>query len=240
MPSFQANRMSGDANSRRWLWSIARILVCALALAWVVRRLAWDELSAAFSASNKTLIELAFLVFLPAPVLQAVRLVWMLRAQDISLSHWESLKLTLAGNFFNSFVPAGAVGGDLVKGYYITQRTSQKTEAVTAVLLDRGLGLFTFVIIAMVGLLFASGEQTRAVRPWLYGLSAVGLVAVVFVISRRLRSVLRFERWVDRLPRAEQFGRVAPPLCGCGLTGALPLVRWRRRFRLTRCCSCRS
>jgi len=208
--------MPGNVNDRResrshmsGVRNVARVLVCAAAIAWVLRRLDWEELSAAWDASDKVWIGLAFLVFLPAPLMQAVRLVWILRVQDISIGYWVSLKLTFAGNFFNNFVPAGAVGGDFVKGYYITQRTSHKTEAVTALLIDRVFGLMSFIMFALAGLIFVSREQTRGVTPWLYGLAAASAAAVVYVMSYRVRRVLRFERLIDRLPFAEQFHRVA-------------------------------
>ena len=83
---------------------------------------------------------LAILIFLPVPILQSIRLVWMLAVQDVKLSYWNAIKLSYAGNFFNFALP-GTVGGDVIKAYYVTRFTHHKTEAVTTIFLDRVVGL---------------------------------------------------------------------------------------------------
>ncbi len=106
--------------------------------------------------SDAKLLVLCLVVFCPVPFLQSLRFLWLLRAQEIHISYWESVKLSFAGNFLN-FVAPGTTGGDVIKAYYITLHTHQKTEAVTTVFLDRIaglagiLGLVSIVIFATTG-----------------------------------------------------------------------------------------
>ena len=44
----------------------------------------------------------AIMLFMPVPLMSAVRLVWMMRVQKVRLSLWDSTKLTFAGNFSTS------------------------------------------------------------------------------------------------------------------------------------------
>jgi uncharacterized membrane protein YbhN (UPF0104 family) len=70
----------------------------------------------------------------------------LLRAQDILLSFRQAWDLMMIGMLFNVVIP-GAVGGDLIKGYYITRATvGKKSNAAITVLVDR--------IIGLIGLLF--------------------------------------------------------------------------------------
>jgi hypothetical protein len=140
--------------------------------------------------------------------LQSIRFVWMLKAQDITISYWESLKLSYTGNFFNNFVPAGAVGGDVVKAYYVAQHTDQKTEAVTAVLLDRAVGLLSLALFAAGGLALRFDDKTRAVTLWLAVLLSALAFGAAIVFSRRLRSLFRLEEIAARLPLAAQVQRI--------------------------------
>jgi uncharacterized protein (TIRG00374 family) len=156
---------------------------------------------------------LAILIFLPVPVLQSMRLVWMLAVQDVRLSYWNAFKLTYAGNFFNFALP-GTVGGDLIKAYYVTRFTRRKTEAVTTVFLDRVIGLSGLMILASVTFLFAwkGIEWSPTYRNTLA--TALALVwgglalGCVFIFSRRLRHLIKLPELAKKLPAANQLLRI--------------------------------
>lgn len=156
---------------------------------------------------------LAILAFLPVPLFAAVRLVWMLRVQEVSLRLWDATKLTFAGNFFNFALP-GTTGGDLFKAYYVTKYTHHKTEAVTTIFLDRVIGLLGLMIIAtvMLGIAWKTVPWDAKYRNTLAGgLSMVwcGLLAGSIVIfSTRLRSVLRLGAIAERLPAGQHLLRI--------------------------------
>lgn len=81
---------------------------------------------------------------------------WFLlaRAQGLSLGFPSMVQLNMIGMFFNTFMP-GAVGGDVIKAWYIAGREPQKkTKAVFTVILDRATGLSVFFFYAAVTLLF--------------------------------------------------------------------------------------
>lgn len=160
-----------------------------------------------------TLGLLAILIFLPVPVLQSIRLVWMLAVQEVRLSYWNAIKLSYAGNFFNFALP-GMVGGDLIKAYYITRFTHRKTEAVTIVFLDRVIGLMGLMILATVTMIFAWKriEWAAAYRNALALSMAViwgGLLLGCLVLfSGRLRRLFRFSEIAGRLPAGDQILRI--------------------------------
>jgi hypothetical protein len=155
----------------------------------------------------------AILMFLPVPILQSVRLVWMLGIQDVRLSLWNSVKFSLAGNFFNFALP-GTVGGDLVKAYYLTRITRHKTEAVTTVFLDRAIGLLGLIMLATVTFMVSAGrvEWDERLYRWIAILLAVlwagMIVGSVIVFSRRLRNGLGLPQLAARLPAGEQLLRI--------------------------------
>jgi uncharacterized protein (TIRG00374 family) len=78
----------------------------------------------------------------------------LLHAQDITLPFRRAWGLTMIGLLFNVAIP-GSVGGDLIKGYYITRATDgRKTHAATSIMMDRVVGL--------IGLLFLSAAVVLA------------------------------------------------------------------------------
>jgi uncharacterized protein (TIRG00374 family) len=151
----------------------------------------------------------AVLLFAPVPLLAAVRLVWMLRIADVGISWWNSVILTFAGNFFNFALP-GMTGGDVVKAYYITRLTTRKTEAVTTVLLDRVIGLTSFVAMAAIMILLTRNPAEFADLALMLAAILLGLAALaVVVFSRRIRRRLHLREILQRLPMASQLERVA-------------------------------
>lgn len=158
--------------------------------------------------TDKLWAALALLLFVPVPLLAAIRLTWMLKIQQVRLSLWQSIKLTFAGNFFNFALP-GMTGGDLIKAYYITRFTHRKTEAVTTVFLDRVVGLSSLVLMAGAMIIFTRDpSQFRQLAAMLGVICAALAVGGVVVFSRRVRRVLRLSALVDRLPMSAQLHRI--------------------------------
>lgn len=151
---------------------------------------------------------LALLIFFPATLLQALRLVWMLAIQNIKLTYWNAIKMSYAGNFFNFALP-GTTGGDLIKAYYITRFTQHKTEAVTTVFLDRVVGLLGLV--ALAGTMIAVTWDSETYGNLAVGLAAIGValvIGIVVVFSSRVRAALRLSELAARLPAGEQLLRI--------------------------------
>lgn len=156
---------------------------------------------------------LAILLFCPVPILQSIRLVWMLAVQDVRLSCWSAIKLSYAGNFFNFALP-GFFGGDVIKAYFITRFTQRKTEAVTTIFLDRLVGLGGLMILASTTFIYAwnRGEWDPRYRNSLaLGLALIWaglLVGCLFLFSRRLRHLIRLPELAQKLPAANQILRI--------------------------------
>jgi uncharacterized protein (TIRG00374 family) len=155
---------------------------------------------------------LSLALFAPVPIMAALRLVWMLKMQNVRLGLWDSIKLTYAGNFFNFALP-GSTGGDLIKAYYLTRHTHRKTEAVTTVFLDRVIGLIGLVLVAGIVLIFAwkSGEFEQLGRGLMVVVIAIA-VGAAFVLSKRLRHMIGLPALAAKLPAGEHLLRIGRTL----------------------------
>ena len=94
---------------------------------------------------------LAFLLFLLSVILIACRLRLAFAAQKSFFALRDLFSLSLIGYFFTNFMPT-SIGGDLVKGYLISQRINSKMTSYTAIFIDRIIGLLSLVLIATVAL----------------------------------------------------------------------------------------
>ena len=93
------------------------------------------------------------------------------KAQGLSFSFKSMVEITMIGYFFNTFMP-GAVGGDVVKAWYVAgEEPKKKTRAIFTVLLDRVIGLSVFF--------FYSGTTLLFYTDWLRGRPQLQMTAYV-------------------------------------------------------------
>jgi uncharacterized protein (TIRG00374 family) len=84
----------------------------------------------------------------------------LLRTQFIFIAFWAAVRLYFLGWFYNNFMPS-SLGGDLIRAWYVTKHTEKKLQAVLSVFVDRVIGLFSTLIIAVFFYsFFLRGEGT--------------------------------------------------------------------------------
>jgi len=151
----------------------------------------------------------ALLFFGPVAFILAWRLKCLLATQDIPISYRDALLLTVAGNFFNFAMP-GTTGGDLYKAYHIAKRTAKRTEGVTIVILDRVVGLISFLLIAAVAIPIAAQGTTivGVYGRWVGYATAAFIVCGLLYFSGRARRLIRYESWLAKLPFADNLKRI--------------------------------
>ncbi len=123
---------------------------------------------------------------------------------DIDISFAVSMRLSMLGQFFSTFMP-GAVGGDLVKAVYVARRyPTRRTQSVMTVLLDRLIGLYALIFWGALGFFVgrhhfnASTHSLKSVAQ-LAGWSLVGAALVGFI---GLIWITRFPKGISKEPPA--------------------------------------
>ena len=101
----------------------------------------------------------ALVLYFTSQTLLASRWVLLLRVQGIYVSQFQAIRLTYMGLFYNNFMP-GAVGGDLLKGWYVTRHSAEhlRVEAAVTVFVDRLVGLIGMILVAGIASLFVGPE----------------------------------------------------------------------------------
>jgi hypothetical protein len=148
----------------RWSW-IARIVVATAAILWVFRDQDWHELAGVFRKLSPGWFALSLAVFVVAQVVIGLRWWLLLRAQSIHIPLSAAVRLYFLGLFYNNVMP-GAVGGDLLKAWYVTKHTDRKIAGVLSVFADRIVGLIVLVLMAVATYaIFVRGRITGSEGP---------------------------------------------------------------------------
>jgi hypothetical protein len=221
-----------DVGKTRYVSLAARIIVAVVAIGWVLSRQDWAKVGQTFQWRSLWYFVLGLAAFTASQFIIAFRWWLLLRAQAIYIAAGATVRLHFLGLFYNNVMP-GAVGGDLLKAWYVTKHTEKRLAGALSVVVDRVIGLVGLVLMAVFTyLLFVHrplGEPGEAkpggVGPWLgqhknlifwlvVGIAAVLVVVLVQPYGRaRLRRVLH--RGVGLLLEAKDAALV---YCGKPLT----------------------
>ncbi len=149
----------------------------------------------------------AVLLLLTAQTILASRWVLLLQVHKVYISLYQAVKLTYLGLFYNNMMP-GAVGGDIIKGWYITRHGTkdQRVKAAVTVFVDRLVGLIGIIMVGLIASFFVRGKMEYEgiqVRWVVWGVfAAMVLVSIVF-LSRRVRRLLMISQLLEKLPFAK-------------------------------------
>ncbi|MHC5063889.1 MAG: lysylphosphatidylglycerol synthase transmembrane domain-containing protein [Planctomycetota bacterium] len=146
-----------------------------------------------------SLFLLATLCYLISVSVAAARWWWLLRVNELRVSLVEAVRLTWLGIFFNNVVP-GQTGGDLIKALYIMKHCPDgRVPALMSVIVDRILGLAALALLGAGAVLF-NFEEFRVIAVAIWSVLGVVLLIGVVAFSRRVRSMIRLDVMIAKLP----------------------------------------
>lgn len=96
--------------------------------------------------ANPQLLWACILVFPVTFLITSIRWQYLMRPLGISMTLLRALVLNMVGMFYSTFMP-GSTGGDLVKAYYASKHTTNRTAAIMSVIVDRVIGLLALILL---------------------------------------------------------------------------------------------
>ena len=111
----------------------------------------WHHSIAILKQANWYIFSIACILLGLVNIIVAYRFYRILQVQTIQLPFHRVLYLSFVGLFFNLFLPS-ALGGDVVKAYYISKESGLKLKSVASIVADRLLGLGATVLVALLAL----------------------------------------------------------------------------------------
>lgn len=191
---------------RKKLKSFVWLALALSALAIVAYSTPLDAFTKSITNIHWTWVLTGSMVFFVSQSLLGTRWHLLLGVQGVHISQFQAIKLTYLGLFYNNVMP-GAIGGDIIKAWYITRHVEGclRVKAAVTVFVDRALALIGMILVAsVVSLLIApdigyGGVQLR----WLvWGISAATIGGTAMLVSKQTRK-LTFVRYVlKKLPFA--------------------------------------
>lgn len=146
--------------------------------------------------TNAFLLGIAAVLYIIAISVIALRFRKILSIQGLNLKFREVIYLNFIGLFFNNFLPT-SVGGDLVKAYYATKKTTKKLESFSSVFFDRFFGFLSIGFLALFGILFLKGKIEDKSLLWGSILFLVVVFSFFIIFFSKTLAKKLFSRFLD-------------------------------------------
>jgi len=177
---------------KRWTPFLLQSLVSIALLVWIFwkedfRTQTWQILTSA----HPGWLMAGFLVAGAGNLIGVIRWGIFLRVLGISISPWDTVRLSFVGLFFNTFL-VGAVGGDAVKVVWLVAKGQPKTAALLSVLMDRMSGFGALILCSTLFMIWRLDWLMRSAvvaglvkSVFAYLLLVVLLLGISFLLSAR-------------------------------------------------------
>jgi uncharacterized protein (TIRG00374 family) len=172
--------------ARRFRWTLLRIAVSVILLTLLLQRITLAELSEAFARglANWPLLLLAFALPLVGLTLAAGRWQKLMVVQGDHIPLRRYLTAMLVGAFYNQTLPS-TVGGDLARGVWMTERGESPLVNLAVVTLDRAIGVFSLVLLALFCALASPAVRQIVPALWVVPASLAALALVLGLLASR-------------------------------------------------------
>jgi len=128
---------------------VAKLVLSAGLIAWLLHRIRWNEVATTVRAADPAWLGAALGMMLVSNLLGSYQWGRLLRVVDIRIPFWKVSAYYHVGLFFNNFLPAN-IGGDLFRIADAGRHAPSRTAAISAVVMDRIVGLLAMATLALV------------------------------------------------------------------------------------------
>lgn len=116
---------------------------------WLIERVAWGSVFTLLATISWPLLFLYIAFQLLGNVVSAKKWQTIARFKGLPLTLKEAFFTYLAGTFINNFLPS-TIGGDAYRGLWLARKSGARAAAISTVVFDRFIGLWTTALIALL------------------------------------------------------------------------------------------
>ena len=176
---------------KKSLSTALRVLISVGMVAFLVwsMRGSYHQIAGTLAKTSPIIFACAAFLFILNVSLFSMRLKLLLLGEGLRVAYGRVVQLSFIGFFFNNFMPT-AVGGDIVKAYYVSRLTKEAAKSFISVFMDRFIGLFSFICIALLALPLAWKSIDGSLRKVVIVFAACGIGAFLVILNDAVAGVI--------------------------------------------------
>lgn len=157
---------SENRRVRSVLLTCLKVLVSGFLVWFLLNRIGIENIGRTIARANAAWLLGGVLLFAASHILGSAQWQMLLYAEGIFIPYRKCLSIYFVGSFFNNFL-VGHIGGDVFRIYDVRRISKRGTAAVSAVFLDRFVGLLTMSGIAVASIPFAFSGKAFGSFLWI-------------------------------------------------------------------------
>jgi glycosyltransferase 2 family protein len=156
----------GRLKVRRFLLACLKVLVSGLLVWFLLSQIGVGRIIQTLVQADPRWMWAGILLFTASHFVGNMQWDWLLKAEGIRLSWLKCLSIYFIGLFFNNFL-IGGIGGDVFRMLDVRRLSGKGSGAVSAVFLDRLIGLFAMTGIGVAAMPFALSGRSYGPLLWI-------------------------------------------------------------------------
>ena len=145
--------------SSKLIWFFLKFAITALLIIYVSQQLEWKVVKIQFYNAEYGYLIIGFILITLRTILVSHRIQYLLREQHIYIDYRDLLRHYFIGYFFGIMIP-GRIGGDLIRGFYLSRHNVSVKKAAAALIVERVLGLLSLTTLP-VFIIFINSDHLR-------------------------------------------------------------------------------
>lgn len=189
------------------LFNLLKIGVSLGLLLLLLWKVGWRETWETFTQSDFRYLLAAWGLYLFSMVIRAYRWQSLVLIQKLRAPLSKLISLYFIGTFFNTVLPTG-IGGDVVRMYELSRHSSQGTESISTVLVDRLCGFLVLFAMASLALIFSYRLIPPVVSAIIIIITLVSMLGVWIAFNEtvwRWLKRMRLLSWLLEMRRVQEF-----------------------------------
>ncbi len=172
-----------------------KLLTSTSIIIFIVSQIDWQLFAQTLKKADIILLFFVFLLLWVERGWAVFKWQYLLRAQGGDISLWSLFCVYNIGTFWGVFLPS-SLSTDVVRGYYLSQKTKNVEMAAASVVVDRMMGLFSLLFCCLVSVMVYSStfskEVTRFVLVLTFGCALATPCAFLQVVPDFLERRIPF------------------------------------------------
>lgn len=212
-----------------------KIVISLALLAYLFSQAGIDKTLEKLQSANLWFIPVGVGLYLISQFISAYRWQFLANALQFKLALREFYDYYLMGMFFSLFLP-GAIGGDVMRMYFLARRCQRKKrESLLTLLAERGVGLVAVLLMTGVACAMPQTEPIpRAIRFPIILMSAAAIAGFLIVRLMPIRKLAEKHPALGLLVQAEVYWRDIPLLTrSVGISFAIQAVMVLTQWGIT-------
>ncbi len=186
--------------NRKQFFNILKIVISVALIYWILRGIDVQKLKAVLANAQIGWLFVALAFSLAGILARVKRWHVLLSSLAVRVPFWELTQIYFVGFLFNNLLPSG-LGGDAIRMMELNRHSDRAGDAVTSVLVDRMVGLFGSLSLALVALVFRWNAVPLQIAVTavvaILGIAVVAFLLIDTTVYNALRRISLFRTLTD-------------------------------------------